>query len=256
MKKIHLKNKYEKGFTLMEVMVSVTIFTIIVTIGMGALITIFKTLQKTRADRQVIDSVSFVMDTMTRRIRTGKEYVSADVGGGIKFIDQDGVSVSFYKGVDSDGNSRIYMIDGAFGNQDDAVDITPENFTVKAFELTIIGSGDTSDNIQPMVTINLKGVVRNGQQESQLAVQTIVSQRLLDFPAITGDLTGSGTDGASSGVVKSGSSTGPDGRILRAPRVESVATDGSSSSSSADTTTTNPDSTTTTSTLKALNPPR
>ncbi len=250
MKKIHLKNKYEKGFTLMEVMVSVTIFTIIVTIGMGALITIFKTLQKTRADRQTIDSISFVMDTMTRRIRTGKEYTSSDAGGGIKFIDQENVSVSFYKDSDSEGNSRIYMIDGAFGNQNDPVDITPENFTVKDFELTIIGTTDPSDGIQPMVTINLKGVVRNGQQESKLAVQTVVSQRLLDFPAITGDLTGSGTGGATSGVVKSGSSTGPDGRILRTPRTESDATDGSSSSSSPDS------ATTTTGTVKALNPPR
>ncbi len=194
MKKIHLKNKYEKGFTLMEVMVSVTIFTIIVTIGMGALITIFKTLQKTRADRQTIDSISFVMDTMTRRIRTGKEYTSSDAGGGIKFIDQENVSVSFYKDSDSEGNSRIYMIDGAFGNQNDPVDITPENFTVKDFELTIIGTTDPSDGIQPMVAINLKGVVRNGQQESQLAVQTIVSQRLLDFPAITSPLTNGGGD--------------------------------------------------------------
>ncbi len=234
----------------MEVMVSVTIFTIIVTIGMGALITIFKTLQKTRADRQTIDSISFVMDTMTRRIRTGKEYTSSDAGGGIKFIDQENVSVSFYKDSDSEGNSRIYMIDGAFGNQNDPVDITPENFTVKDFELTIIGTTDPSDGIQPMVTINLKGVVRNGQQESKLAVQTVVSQRLLDFPAITGDLTGSGTGGATSGVVKSGSSTGPDGRILRTPRTESDATDGSSSSSSPDS------ATTTTGTVKALNPPR
>ncbi len=193
MKKIHLKNKYEKGFTLMEVMVSVTIFTIIVTIGMGALITIFKTLQKTRADRQAIDSISFVMDTMTRRIRTGKEYVSSDAGGGIKFVDQDGVSVSFYKDLDSEGNSRIYMIDGAFGNQDDPVDITPESFSVEGFDFDIIGT-DPSDGIQPMVTINLKGVVKNGQQESKLSVQTVVSQRLLDFPAITSPLTNGGGD--------------------------------------------------------------
>lgn len=185
MKTIHPKHKYAKGFTLMEVMVSVTIFTIIVTIGMGALITIFKTLQKTRADRQAIDSISFVMDTMTRRIRTGHEYTTADAGDGIKFIDQDGVSVSFYKGLDSEGNSRIYMIDGAFGNQDEAVDITPENFSVEGFIFDIIGTTDPSDGIQPMVTINLKGVVKNGQQESQLAVQTVVSQRLLDFPKAT-----------------------------------------------------------------------
>lgn len=177
----------------MEVMVSVTIFTIIVTIGMGALITIFKTLQKTRADRQAIDSISFVMDTMTRRIRTGKEYVSSDAGGGIKFVDQDGVSVSFYKDLDSEGNSRIYMIDGAFGNQDDPVDITPESFSVEGFDFDIIGT-DPSDGIQPMVTINLKGVVKNGQQESKLSVQTVVSQRLLDFPAITSPLTNGGGD--------------------------------------------------------------
>lgn len=178
----------------MEVMVSVTIFTIIVTIGMGALITIFKTLQKTRADRQAIDSISFVMDTMTRRIRTGKEYVSSDAGGRIKFIDQDGVSVSFYNDLDSEGNSRIYMIDGAFGNQDDPVDITPESFSVEGFVFYIIGTDPSDDGIQPMVTINLKGTVRNGQQESKLAVQTIVSQRLLDFPAITSPLTNGGGD--------------------------------------------------------------
>lgn len=182
MNKNNYKNQNSKGFTLMEVMVSVTIFTIIVTIGMGALITIFKTLQKTRADRQVIDSISYVMDTMTRRIRTGKDFQDSDIGIGIKFVDQDGYTVQFYNDVDN-GISRIYMIDGSSDTEVLPVDITPENFEVDGFIFEIIGT-NPSDDVQPVVAINLKGIVINGQQKSKLAVQTIVSQRLLDFPTI------------------------------------------------------------------------
>lgn len=235
----------------MEVMVSVTIFTIIVTIGMGALITIFKTLQKTRADRQTIDSVSFVLDTMTRRIRTGKDYVGFDAGGGIKFTDQDGYTVQFYNGLDDQGISRIYMIDGALGADTTALDITPENFAVEGFVFDIIGT-DPSDGIQPMVTINLKGTVRNGQEQSTLSVQTIVSQRLLDFP-VTTDLV---SDGGSVDLKKT--TTSMTTRTLRLPVTESML--GASSSTTTTDTTTAPaaidTTTTTTSTFKALNQPR
>lgn len=175
----------------MEVMVSVTIFTIIVTIGMGSLMTIFKTLQKTRADRQTIDSISYVLDTMTRRIRTGKDYVVTT--SKINFTDQDGESVSFFSKVDiENGVNRLYIIDSLLGNQDIPVDITPENFDLQSFELELV-ENDPNDTIQPIVKINLVGFVKSGQQQSRLAVQTAVSQRFLDFPASIPDLVGENT---------------------------------------------------------------
>ena len=151
---------------------------------MGSLITIFKTLQKTRADRQTIDSVSFVLDTMTRRIRTGKQYESSDQGSGIKFIDQDNIRVSFFSGLDSNNIPRLYMIDEAFGPDNEAgpFDITPENFELSSFSIDILGNLP-DDGVQPMAVVHLVGLVKNGQQQSRLAVQTLISQRLLDFPA-------------------------------------------------------------------------
>lgn len=171
----------------MEVMVSVTIFTIIVVIGMGSLITIFKTLQKTRADRQTIDSVSFVLDTMTRRIRTGKEYARPiNDSTGIEFIDQEGIRVSFFSGFDVNNNNipRLYMTDEAFGPDNEAgpFDITPENFELTSFSVDILGNSSPDDGIQSMAVVHLVGLVKNGQQQSRLAVQTLISQRLLDFP--------------------------------------------------------------------------
>lgn len=174
----------------MEVMVSVTIFTIIVTIGMGSLMTIFKTLQKTRADRQTIDSISYVLDTMTRRIRTGKDYVVTS--SSIKFMDQDGQNVSFFAEPDSNGVNRLYVTDGLLSNQSIPVDVTPENFALQSFELEVVGD-DPNDYIQPIVKISLVGFVKNGQQQSRLAVQTAVSQRFLDFPALTQELSGENT---------------------------------------------------------------
>ena len=239
----------------MEVMVSVTIFTIIVVIGMGSLITIFKTLQKTRADRQTIDSVSFVLDTMTRRIRTGKQYESSDLGSGIKFIDQDNIRVSFFSGLDSNNIPRLYMTDEAFGPDNEAgpFDITPENFELTSFSVDILGNSSRDDGIQPMAVVHLVGLVKNGQQQSRLAVQTLISQRLLDFPVAVDFAPDTGSSG-----FKKSTSTSMTTRTLRLPLTEFVSGTGSpavttdlvTAPATIDTTTT------TTSTIKALNQPR
>ncbi len=179
MKNHHNKKRYIPGFTLMEVMVSVTIFTIIITIGIGSLLTIFNTLQKSRADRETMDSLSFVMDTMTRRIRTGSAYqYYQGLPSGITFKDQAGIPVNIFEEVDPNSLSqRLYIQEGT----DQPFDITPPNLHIDNFSITLTGQSPGSADGQPMAKINLSGTVTNGKQSSPLSIQAAVSQRFLDF---------------------------------------------------------------------------
>lgn len=176
MKSIFTKNAYSKGFTLMEVMVSVSIFAIIITIGIGSLLTINNTLQKTRADRQAMDSLSYVLDTMTRQIRTGHEYNGN--GSEFSFIRQKGEDSSGGDGeivtfsLDGDANNqRIYMeiADGG------AIDITPPNMKIEELDF------ETVKGEMEYVTIRISATVQTGRQNSQIAIQTGVSSRI--FPS-------------------------------------------------------------------------
>lgn len=167
-------NSNQKGFTLMEVMVSVSIFAIIITIGIGSLLTIYGTLRKTRADQQTIDSLSYVLDTMTRRIRTGYNYTGG--GESITFNDQNdpeypnGGRITYELQTDQNGIKRLYVIEGD-GEQ---YDITPQNMIINAFAVNLYEAGTSG---QPMVELQLEGVVNNGKIISTLAIQTTVSQR-------------------------------------------------------------------------------
>lgn len=170
-------NMNHKGFTLMEVMVSVSIFAIIITIGIGSLLTIYSTLQKTRADQQVMDSLSYVMDTMTRRVRTGTEWSSPD-GQTIRFRDQieetTGGNMITYgvRPSSTTGEMRLYVEEA-----DGEYDITPENMTIDAFTVNLTGGTNGSDGGQPLVEFQIQATIKNGKQETPLAIQTAVSQR-------------------------------------------------------------------------------
>lgn len=63
------------GFTLLEMMVSVSIFTIVMTISTGAILTLNDSLQKAKTMRAAVENVSFVLEGMAKKIRTGTSFV-------------------------------------------------------------------------------------------------------------------------------------------------------------------------------------
>lgn len=178
MKLFHFTNKQHSGFTLMEVMVSVSIFTIIVTIGIGSLLTVNKTLLKTRSERQAIDSFSYAVDTMTRRLRTGMNYESS-YEGIISFTEQDDIDgdngtgkiITFEKVPSSDGTyNLIQMTEGS----DNPISITPPEIDIKNFAVDLYRDDAT---YQPMVKLSIKAKMTNQKQDSIISLQTAVSQR-------------------------------------------------------------------------------
>lgn len=68
------KRKKTKGFTLIEIMVAVSIFSIVALIVSGAFITLADIFKKTQTNRAVVDNINLTMDTMTLQIREGMNH--------------------------------------------------------------------------------------------------------------------------------------------------------------------------------------
>jgi prepilin-type N-terminal cleavage/methylation domain-containing protein len=70
----------QKGFTLLEAMVAIAIFTIIMVIGISALLNVSSTNKKTQNLRTIIDNLSFSMEDMARNFRLGSNFHCIDDG--------------------------------------------------------------------------------------------------------------------------------------------------------------------------------
>lgn len=195
----NIKNKNNpsrKGFTLVEIMVSVAIFSIIMTVGIGALVDITQTYSYAREKKTVADSLSFMLESMTREIRLGTNFYSGS-GSGVSFQDsaRDGStnSVGFEMSNPSDlrgrymsyslesGVLRRYRYDtgGTLISTDNLNDVN--SVAIESLDFTVIGASasGTTDGKQPLVWIRMKA--RSVKNDAALSLQTLVSQRSLDI---------------------------------------------------------------------------
>lgn len=67
----------QKGFTLIEMIVSLGLFSVVTTIAVGALVALIGTNEQLQNERSVMTNLSFALDSMTREIRTGTNYYCA-----------------------------------------------------------------------------------------------------------------------------------------------------------------------------------
>lgn len=70
-----IKDKNKKdGFTLVEMMVSVSLFVIVAMVVSVAFVTLANIYRKIQSNRAVIDNINFMMDTISYELREGKEW--------------------------------------------------------------------------------------------------------------------------------------------------------------------------------------
>lgn len=62
------------GFTLIEMIVSLGVFSVIATITTGALLSLISSNQRYQQEQDVMTNLSFALDSMTREMRTGYNY--------------------------------------------------------------------------------------------------------------------------------------------------------------------------------------
>jgi prepilin-type N-terminal cleavage/methylation domain-containing protein len=64
----------QQGFTLIEMIVSLGVFSVVITISVGALLMLVATNKQLQGEQSVMTNLSFALDSMTREIRTGTHY--------------------------------------------------------------------------------------------------------------------------------------------------------------------------------------
>lgn len=177
-KKEYDSKDHNGGFTLIEMIVSVSIFTVVMFVTVGSLLAIADANRKANALRTTMDNLNFAMEAMARNIRTGSNYACQGAGncpnGGDSFtyIDQDGVTTT-YQHNESDQTIEIKRTNGEFRSI-----TSPE---VRIEDVTFFVTNVGTDQRQPFVTISIQGAAGVKQKIlTEFSVQTSVSQRRVE----------------------------------------------------------------------------
>lgn len=193
-KKIHKNNK---GFTLVEIMVAVSIFAVIMVISAGSIVSIFDANKKSQTLRTVMDNLSLTMESMVRTIRFGTKY-HCDITTGViteprdcfDSVGSDSLSV-----LSTDGDQISYSLDDSRilreKNGTESYYLTSNDVTITDLSFWVYGSlsyadeitpGPPEDPAQPMVIIVIRGFAGDKPtSRSEFTLQTEVSQRSFDF---------------------------------------------------------------------------
>ena len=187
-----------RGFTLIETMIAVALFTVIVTIGIGAVLNSNNSYKKSQTVRSVLDNLSFIMEDMSRNIRLGSDYHCGNISNietpqdcaspSLTFAleGQNGVSRNtadqFVYGITTDDGVN-YKIIKSIDSVVTSKTLTPSEVSIDpaASGFTVIGSAPFPDTTQPRVIIRLSGTVTYKDLVSKFNIETTVSQRLIDL---------------------------------------------------------------------------
>ena len=176
------------GFTLLEMIVSIGIFSILVTAAIGVMISISNAQIKAVNNQITQDNIRFSMELMTKEIRTGSEYTlsqpCAPPGEGLAFLT-------------SRGQRRIYFLSGSSimrsviesdqqprpEHCSDANPLMAEEVSAERVHFSVGGTTLGSSDGQPWAMISLSVRSQSPQQtlESGMNLQTTVVQRLRDI---------------------------------------------------------------------------
>ena len=172
------KKGSKRGFTLVEMLVAVTIFTVVSVMVTTVFLSMAQGQRRAQSTKVVIDNLNFAMDTMTLELKDGFGYEIRDRG--MVTAGSTGDGIQFYTGRESvdhviyEHDHRDGYIRRKFG--DDGGSLTDQQ-AVDIEDLTFTLLDDDDDDLQ-LVRISMKGEAMNEFGESiGFNIQTSVSKR-------------------------------------------------------------------------------
>jgi prepilin-type N-terminal cleavage/methylation domain-containing protein len=184
MKKIFSNRK--KGFTLVELLVSISIFAVVMVVSMGSILVMLNSNRKSQAIRSVLDNLGTTMDDMSRSIRFGSNYHCGSSGvltqpqncpsgdTNMTIIDSSGTQITYKL-----SNGRIARTIGGVDYY-----LTSPDTNIQTLTFFVFGAlpYSTPDLLQPRVIMVINGTAGvNTTSQSPFSLETMVSQRKLDF---------------------------------------------------------------------------
>src|SRR3989344_6805560 len=148
-----------RGFSLVEILVALSIFSIVMTIGTAAVLVIVDANQKSQSLGSVMTNLNIALEGMSKNIRTGINYHCGGAGVGQDDCTFGGPSLTFQPSSASDSSDRTtYSLTNGKIIKDDGVtteDITSPEITVSSLIFYVLGTDDPA--FQPIVHIVIRG---------------------------------------------------------------------------------------------------
>lgn len=194
------------GFTLIEMMVAVFVFSVVMVLSTGAIFSVVNANKTSQAIKSVMDNLSSALDSMSREIRYGSIY---HCGGGtltvrtscsgdnssadhskFAFLSKDKLTTISYKFENDslDGSGHINRCTASASTAENCVLLTAPEVHIQNLGFYVQGAGtgtDTNDPNdrfrQPQVLITISGYAKAGVATSSFNIETMVDQRNLDM---------------------------------------------------------------------------
>lgn len=170
-----------KSFTLIEILLSIAIFSIVVGIALDLFIFSLKIQRENLTNQYLLDQANYVLEYISRQLRMVKKDENHECvedpnynyflvfSGGIKFKDHTGFCQTIFL-----DEGRIKL------NRSGVIlPITSDDFEVTEFYANSIEKDSTGNNVQPRATVSFK-IKKIGSQKEFL-FQTTVSIRKLNI---------------------------------------------------------------------------
>jgi prepilin-type N-terminal cleavage/methylation domain-containing protein len=176
--------KKQQGFTLVELIVAMSLFSIIVVVISGIFMQTVK-FQKIVANRaSAIDNLGLAMEEMVRGIRTGVYF--PQLLDSENLLPQNSITFTDYRDKDV-----TYALEGDHitkyieGNYNEPLAITSSNVEITNLKFILKGKNKTDgsrrdDNIPPRITISMTA---EGIYKELFTIQTTVGARLIYYKA-------------------------------------------------------------------------
>jgi prepilin-type N-terminal cleavage/methylation domain-containing protein len=187
MTKYNMTQSGGKAFTLIEVMVSVSIFATVMLVATGAVFSIVEANKKAHSVKSVMTNLNFALESMSRDIRVGSNYRCGDPNTGGDCIDGD-TRFTFIANRDINGDAVVNLSDWVtYSKSGTGIDketglgttriTAPE---IQIANLKFYVSGTSAGGIQPKVNIVIQGYSGSSTVSSTFNIQTTISQRPSD----------------------------------------------------------------------------
>lgn len=186
-----MAHKHTRGFTLVEMLVSVMIFSVVMMIAVGALLSMLDANRKAQSLKSSINNLSFALENMGRQIRAGTTY-HCGTGSLTEALNcPSGASqIAFepYAGNLSSQNDQVVYrlnnsrIERSIDGGATFLPITAPEVVVEELSFYVVGAlVEDSPKEQPKVLITMRGHAgENVRTRTEVRLQTMVTQRLLD----------------------------------------------------------------------------
>ncbi len=166
------------GFTLLEMIVSFGIFSAVIITAIGAVIAINNAQVKADNMQNIQDNLRFGLESMTREIRTGKNFLpsggSAPAYAALAFTRTDGVQITYCL-----AGQALRKLAGA-GDCTTASAVTSDAIIIEQLVFYVIGQAVGAADGQPRVTVSLRARSRDAKLATTFRLQTTVLPRERD----------------------------------------------------------------------------